>query len=239
MAEQPDDPNCPVKSFDLYLTKLSPAKDLLFPYPIDHTTGNKHIDLDCEKEEIWYTTKPIGKNPLGNKVKELSTEAGLSGNYTNHCLRASVITKLHKSGLDALKICDVTGHKNPNSLKHYLGKPTVQEQMTTSTYLHGDGPPAKKKAGNASCTQSRPVEPVHKEPLAEVQLPPHGQIINNTMASEVVFLSQTSTSTAVTTDPSTPVPNPLAPTMGGNSLSSMFAGATFMNATINIQWHNN
>ena len=44
----------------------------------------------------WYLNVFVGHNTLGNTVKRLCRDAGITGNKTNHCLRATTGTR----GLD-------------------------------------------------------------------------------------------------------------------------------------------
>ena len=61
----------------------------------------------------------LGHNVLGQMMKQLSGHAGLEGSYTNHCVRASVISRMKKAGIEERKFCSVSGHKNVQSLQAY------------------------------------------------------------------------------------------------------------------------
>jgi integrase len=126
MYSQPGDPRCPVASFKTYISKLHPASEYLFTYPCKGWKG---------KQE-WFSTNVIGHNILGGMMKELSSEVGLSKVYTNHCLRATVATRLSRRGVEAHKITHVTGHRNVNSLKSYIEAPTLEERASLSSILH-------------------------------------------------------------------------------------------------------
>lgn len=56
MYSIPGDPRCPVAAFQLYLSKLNPFSNALFQHPILHPST-----------EIWYNTKPVGVNVLGEE----------------------------------------------------------------------------------------------------------------------------------------------------------------------------
>ena len=68
---------------------------------------------------VWYENVPVGKNYIGSKMKSMSTEAGLSRVYTNHCLRATGVTTLDKQGFEARHIMKVSGHKSETSIRSY------------------------------------------------------------------------------------------------------------------------
>ena len=47
----------------------------------------------------WFSSVPIGKNKLNGLLKEMYAEAGITGNFTNHSLRAYGATTLFQSGV--------------------------------------------------------------------------------------------------------------------------------------------
>ncbi|XP_033641142.1 probable fumarate hydratase, mitochondrial isoform X1 [Asterias rubens] len=94
MDEFPGSNTCPVSSFEMYLSKLHPkCPDTLWqrPLPVRPESGP------------WYSCVPVGIHTLGNKIKTISTKAGCSRVYTNHCL-----------GLRATSVLDGTGFANRN-----------------------------------------------------------------------------------------------------------------------------
>ena len=104
--------NCPVKSFQLYVAKLNPYCKRFFQRP-------KKRKYELEDEE-WYVGTPVGRNKIGEFMKVISEKAGLSVIYTNHCLRATLITKLHHAGVSAQGIMSISGHRNEKSVKSYV-----------------------------------------------------------------------------------------------------------------------
>ena len=84
MYEMPGFRQCPVSSFEKYLSKLHPDCDFFWQAP------NKQFDV--HKNYSWYLNTPLGKNTLGQKMNKLSTEVGLSNVYTNHCLSMTHLT---------------------------------------------------------------------------------------------------------------------------------------------------
>ena len=90
MYENEDKQNCPVHAFELYLAKLPDS--CLFPKPLE----NKRFK---PSNPDWYSaSKNIGKHTIGNLLKNLSTAAGLSKTYTNHCVRVTAISILKENG---------------------------------------------------------------------------------------------------------------------------------------------
>ena len=52
-------------------------------------------------------------------MPQVSVWANLSKTYTNHCVRATVVTDLMDAGFSPHEVCALTGHKNAQSLEHY------------------------------------------------------------------------------------------------------------------------
>ena len=89
MYETPGSIQCPVASFEKYISKLNSNCSAFWQKPATNASEN---------EPCWYKNIPVGKNSLYNKMKNLSHSAQLSTVYTNHCLRATCITTLDHSG---------------------------------------------------------------------------------------------------------------------------------------------
>ena len=79
MYEQPG-ALCPVKSFELYLSKLHPELKCLWQRPKEATA-----------DICWYCNVPVGKNILGNFMKDIPRAVDLSKEYTNHSIRATAV----------------------------------------------------------------------------------------------------------------------------------------------------
>ena len=122
-----------MKAFKLYTTKLNPNIDILWQRP-----KTKLHDLERE----WYDAAPVGRDPLNTTMKEISKNAKLSMIYTNHCIRASVVTNLDEDGFKARDIMATTGHKSESSIRSYAKKCPVKKRRQISDSL------ASKIVGN-------------------------------------------------------------------------------------------
>ena len=71
---------CPVKSYELYRSRLNENNPSLWQ------TAKSKVTWD---DDVWFTTVPQSKNKVGSLMANLSTLAGLSQKYTNHCVRAT------------------------------------------------------------------------------------------------------------------------------------------------------
>ena len=79
---------------------------------------------------------PVGKNTLTEKMKKLSNKAGLSRVHTINCLRASSITFLDISGIQAKDICSVSRHRSTDGILPYTSGPTDKKRYEMSSILH-------------------------------------------------------------------------------------------------------
>jgi integrase len=72
--------------------------------------------IEKKPVDICFDKAPLGKNTLGDKMKNL---LNLSKLYTNHSLRATTITLLDNKGFEARHIMSISGHKNKSSIRSY------------------------------------------------------------------------------------------------------------------------
>ncbi|XP_062591459.1 uncharacterized protein LOC134252942 [Saccostrea cucullata] len=110
MYELPGNKNCPVFSFQKYLSKLNPNKSDLWQRPRDS------FDPDAD---VWYVNASVGKNSLASFMSDISNVGKLSKIYRNHSVRATSITVLDVAGISGRHIMKVSGHKSETSLKSY------------------------------------------------------------------------------------------------------------------------
>ena len=117
----------PVNSYEFYISKLNPGTDPLFQTP-------KKV---CDAYGCWFKCEPLGKNVITKMMPILSRKAGLPQVYTNHCVRASTVTALHKAEIEGRRICELTKHKNESSLAHYVDGSSSAQKRECSEILSG------------------------------------------------------------------------------------------------------
>ena len=110
----------------MYITKLNKNVDFLWQRP-------KQKIKDLNKE--WYDPVPVGGDPLNSTMKNISKKANLSVEYTNHCIRATVVTKLNEKGFEARDIMATTGHKSESSIRSYATKCPPKKRRMMSDAL--------------------------------------------------------------------------------------------------------
>jgi len=125
-TDNPD--TCPVAALKLYLKKLPEECDHLF---------YKRVSDWSKTSDYWYNPKmPMGVNVIGSLMKTISKAAGLSKEYTGHCIRSSVVTNLFNKGIAIDEIACVTGHKESNSVKRYLRHVSDEKKISYATALN-------------------------------------------------------------------------------------------------------
>jgi len=112
---------CLVFLLDTYLKRLPQGaiqKDLFYCRPLEH----------FGKDGQWYCTQPRGKHYLNDIVKSIFCEANISGDFTNHSLRASGATELFQSEVTENVIQGMTGHRSVRALCQYERVGDVQKK---------------------------------------------------------------------------------------------------------------
>ena len=68
---------------------------------------------------IWYMRVPLGKNEIGKLLKTAAQSAGLQGNFTNHSVRKTCISRLMDAEVPINYVAQLSGHRNLKSLDSY------------------------------------------------------------------------------------------------------------------------
>lgn len=118
---------CFIRHYKLYISKC----------PDNTANGSFFLrPLVRPKENQWFSCQAIGHNNLGSTVKRLCENAGISGNKTNHSLRASAATRLFHGKVSEQMIMKVTGHRSTDGVRSY--KKVVRDQFRDiSSVLQG------------------------------------------------------------------------------------------------------
>ena len=163
---------CLVRLYKLYNSKC----------PVDRPDNSFYLrPLAKPKENVWYQKVAVGHNWLANVIPRLFKEAGISGRYTNHSLRATTATRLFDAGLDEQLITSRTCHSSTAGVRSYK-RVTEPLREKTSDILN---------ARVAVKSDSRPVAPnpaTSSEPVPEPTLAAPGfNQKENSGPSKVLF----------------------------------------------------
>ena len=74
---------------------------------------------DPTKKASWFKKGAMGKNKLGDLMREMAKEIGLQGKYCNHTVRKTSLTNLLQAGCAPTVIKHISGHKSEQSIGHY------------------------------------------------------------------------------------------------------------------------
>ena len=121
---------CAVYLLDLYISKLPPrvlTDDIFYVRPLDM--------VPSDPSKPWYSTTAVGKNQLEKKLAKICKRAGISGNITNHSLRATSATQLYRSGVPEKVIQERTGHRSLEALRVYERSDSLQHQAACNTLM--------------------------------------------------------------------------------------------------------
>ena len=148
---------CPVHLLDLYISKLpkeAKEKDLFYVRPLDKKPQDPNLP--------WYSAVPLGKHTLQQKVRNMCAEAGVSGNKTNHSLRATGATELYKKGVPEKLIQERTGHRSLESLRTYE-RSSEDQHKAVSTLL--SAPAIHSGASYSHCFSSTKTKTIDIHPV--------------------------------------------------------------------------
>ena len=118
---------------DKYISKLSEEakeKDLFYVRPLEKISS---------LSKPWYSSVPIGKHSLHAKMKNMCSEAGISGHKTNHNLCATAATEMFRRGAPEKLIQERTGHCSIEALCNYERLDEVQHKAVSTMLLNAPG----------------------------------------------------------------------------------------------------
>ena len=85
----------------------------------------------------WFTSNPVGHNVLGQTVRNPCKKAGVNGNFTNHSLRATTVTRGLEKGVPDKLIMARTGHRDRRSLLTYQRSDVLTKQAVSKSFECG------------------------------------------------------------------------------------------------------
>ena len=68
---------------------------------------------------VWYMRAPLCKNEIGKLMKTAAQSAGLLGNFTNHIVRKTCLSRLIDAEVPVNYVAQLSGHRNLKSLDSY------------------------------------------------------------------------------------------------------------------------
>ena len=87
---------------------------------------------------IWYIGAPLGKNEIGKLMKTAAQSAGLQGNFNNHTVRKTCISRLMDAEVPVDNVPQLSGHRHLKSLDSYKAA-SADNQWKMSLILSRSG----------------------------------------------------------------------------------------------------
>ena len=108
----------------------------------------------------WYDAMVVGAKYLASMMKNISIDAELSFVYTNHSLRATSVTVLDNSGVEARHIMSVSGHRSENSSRSY-SRTDVEMKRKISAVLSSYQEPNESVSAKRALTENQSLSGIH------------------------------------------------------------------------------
>lgn len=123
-----DPSRCPVRLFVWYVRFCPLGAE-------DSRAFYLRTNVNWQTCALWFTRQPIGKGQLNDYLKNLMTQAGFVGNYSNHSLRETTATRLFHHDCPEQLIAEQTGHSS-NAIRRYK-KSSLEQKKEVSQLLAG------------------------------------------------------------------------------------------------------
>ena len=120
---KPDSDRCYVRLLDRYLPLLPPDCEYLYMRPC--------LSFPKDPSQLAYCRQRVGVNVLKKFVDNITSAAGASG-YTNHCLRATAMSRMFNQGVPEKIIAEKSGHRSIDGLRAYERVSTDSDKAASS-----------------------------------------------------------------------------------------------------------
>ena len=121
-----------MKTIENFIKHLYPKLDCLFQ-PTKELPGK----FNPENETVWYCYSLVGQSALANMMKTIIKAAGITPHPSNHCVRATAVTVLSDSNVEARHIKAVTRHKSDSLIESYDARASFHQKENMSNILSG------------------------------------------------------------------------------------------------------
>ena len=120
---------CPVRLVDKYVSLCPPVGK--------NKKANFYLhSLEKPNPAQWYGVQAIGKNSLGNIVKNMLKSANLDSYFTNHSLCRTSATRLFQAGVEDKIVHEITGHVS-DAINKYQETSVAQKHEVSSVLNSG------------------------------------------------------------------------------------------------------
>ena len=105
----------------------------------------------------------VGKGPLADMMKVISVKENLSDVYTNHCIRKTTGTAMHKSGASLKEISFHMKQKKLQSLQNYVAGPTMEDKERYTDMLYNFTKPKETTEQSEINKENKPEDQIQLE----------------------------------------------------------------------------
>lgn len=116
------------------------------------------VNQNWQKNSLWYKNSPLGKNSIGKFLSQAARSAGLpqkSKKLANHSVRKTSISRLLDAGTPENFVCQLSGHKNLQSLSTYKSASINHQQFMSDTLTRAS---VNEERAKIICTQQSSTE---------------------------------------------------------------------------------
>ena len=147
--ENPNKDRCVVRCYEIYCSHVPvPRPEIGF-----YLKPRKKWDTD-----IWYSQQALGRSTLSGVVKNLCEKVGLTGNRTNHSLRATSATRMFDQNVDEQNIAEITGHKS-DAVREYKRTSDAKKRFLSRVIQGSDEVVSPKRIALSESSKSLPGVP--------------------------------------------------------------------------------
>ena len=126
---------CPVMFYKTFESHRSDkSKDPESPFFLS-------VNQNWQKTNVWYKNAPLGKNSIGKFLSQAAERAGLppqNKKVANHSVRKTGIGRLLDAGTPENFVCQLTGHKNLQSLSSYKSASLHHQRSMSDVLLRSE-----------------------------------------------------------------------------------------------------
>ena len=162
---------CHVLLLDKYLSKLPPGAK-------ENDTFYLKLKQSAPTHPLkpWYTQVPIGRNVLGQMVKNMFKDANIEKPVTNHSLVPYGVSKMFAANVPEKIIMERSGHCSLEGVKKYEQTNPLQELQVCQVLDNKPIPNNQPLPAIQQCSQSLVLPPAFnpaiQQPLQPVVTPP-------------------------------------------------------------------
>ena len=112
------------------------------------------VNHQRKDEGNWFKKSPVGRNTIGQFMKQACNAAGVTGRKTNHSVRKTCVKRALDSGCPREYVAQLTGHRSVASLQNYADADIQIQKAMGMTVATGASYSKSMEEATASTTAS-------------------------------------------------------------------------------------